>query len=86
MRGVAMNFDDLQGVRVAAISAAISERERNTADRQKACNPRGDSYFGRFLRWFDSQSPFQGFSCLTALDSAKIASRATYPIYEIACN
>jgi len=61
---------------------AVSGQERNAADGQKTRNPPGGSYFGRLQRWFDSQSPLWGFSCLTALDSAKIALRATHHNFE----
>ena len=84
MRGIAVNFEPWQGARVAAISAAISERERNAAKAQKARNPMGGGYFSRLRRWLGSQSPLWGFSCLTVLDSAEIALRALLRIYEMA--
>ena len=80
--GVAAKFFYRQGVRVAAISAAISEREHNAADRKKSRNPLGGSYFDQLQRWLDSQSPLRGFSCLAALDSAEITFRATHHSFE----
>src|SRR3989338_2755290 len=80
--GVAAKFFYRQGVRVAAISAAISEREHNAADRKKSRNPLGGSYFDQLQRWLDSQSPLRGFSCLAALNLVKIALRSTYHSFE----
>ncbi len=76
--GVAAKFGHWTGARVAAISTVISEHERNAANDQMVRNLLGDNYFSQLRCWLSSQSPLRGFSCLAALDLAKIVSRATH--------
>jgi len=44
-------------------------------------NPKGVVYFSRLRCWLSSQSPLWGFSCLAALDAAKITSRKPCPYF-----
>jgi hypothetical protein len=68
-----------------AISAAISPCERYAEPAENPRNHLGVNHFGRLQRCLGSQSPLKGFSCLGALNSAKMITRATHQSFSTPC-